>query len=49
MKLTSWKGGSHGVSGRFVPGDKSGTTEVSSERCDKETVFLKWLFKQKRK
>lgn len=49
LKLTTWKGGSHGVSGKFIPGDKSGVTEYSSELCDKENHFLKWLFKQKRK
>jgi predicted peptidase len=48
MKLTSWKGGSHGVSGKFIPGDKNSSTETSSDNCDKETDFLKWLFKQKR-
>ena len=49
MKLTTWKGGSHGVSDKFIPGDKNSNTELSSERCDKESDFLKWLFKQKRK
>ena len=48
MKLTTWPGASHGVSGKFIPGDKNSTTELSSEKCDKETVFLKWLFKQKK-
>jgi predicted peptidase len=48
MKLTTWHGGSHGVSGKFIPGDKDSTTELSSNRCDQETNFLTWLFKQKR-
>ena len=48
MKLTTWKGANHGVSGMFIPGDKSGTTEISSDRCDKEADFLKWLFSQKK-
>ena len=47
MKLTSWHGGNHGVSDKFIPGDKNSTTEMSSARCDPETNFLKWLFKQK--
>ena len=46
MKLTTWLGGNHGVSGKFIPGDKNSTTELSSDRCDKETNFLKWLFNQ---
>ncbi|VGO12581.1 hypothetical protein PDESU_01134 [Pontiella desulfatans] len=49
MKLTVWAGGNHGVSDRFIPGQESGTTQLSSDRCDKETVFMTWLFKQKRK
>ena len=48
MKLTSWKDGNHGVSDKFIPGEKGSTTEMTSERCDKEPNFLTWLFKQKR-
>ncbi len=48
MKFTTWAGGNHGVSGKFVTGDKSGSTQLSSERCDKESDFMTWLFKQKR-
>ena len=48
MKLTTWKGDGHGVSGKFITGADNGVTEVSSKRCDPEPVFLKWLFKQKR-
>jgi predicted peptidase len=49
MKLTSWHGGNHGVSDKFIPGDKNSSTEMSSDRCDPEPNFLKWLFKQKLK
>ncbi|MBT3198628.1 MAG: alpha/beta hydrolase [Phycisphaerales bacterium] len=48
MKLTTWKGDSHNVSGKFIPGADNGQTQLSSKRCDPEPVFLKWLFKQKR-
>jgi predicted peptidase len=48
MKLTRWEGDGHGVSRKFIAGADNGTTELSSKRCDPETVFLKWLFKQKR-
>ena len=49
MKLTSWKGDKHGVSGKFIPGAENGTTELSSDRCSKETDFMTWLFSQKKK
>lgn len=49
MKLTVWKDGNHGVSDLFIPGDKSGTTQLSSDRCDQEPDFMTWLFKQKRR
>ena len=42
------EGDKHGVSGKFIPGADNGTTECSSDRCDKETSFMKWLFKQKK-
>ena len=48
MKLTSWKGDRHAVSAKFIPGAENGTTQFSSKRCDQETDFLTWLFKQKR-
>ena len=48
FKLTSWTGGNHGVSDRFIPGHESGKTELSSSRCDPESDFLTWLFKQKK-
>ncbi len=46
MKFTIWQGDNHGVSGKFIPGAKNGTTHTSSERCDSEPDFLKWLFAQ---
>ena len=48
MKFTTWAGDNHAVSGKFIPGAKNGTTQLSSDRCDKETDFLTWLFKQRR-
>jgi predicted peptidase len=49
MKLTTWAGDNHGVSGKFIPGAYNGTTEFSGERCDKERYFMTWLFNQKRR
>ena len=49
MKLTTWKGDNHGVSGKMIPGADNGSTEYSGERCDKERDFMTWLFKQSRK
>ena len=49
MKFTTWAGDNHAVSGKFIPGAKNGTTQLSSTHCDKETDFLTWLFKQRRK
>ena len=46
MKLTTWKGDGHGVSGKFIPGAGNGTTQVSNDRCDPEPDFMKWLFNQ---
>ena len=48
FKLTSWQGGNHGVSDRFIPGHKSGVTTMSGSRCDPESHFMKWLFNQKK-
>ena len=48
MKFTTWAGDKHAVSDKFIPGVKNGTTQLSSDRCDKETDFLTWLFKQRR-
>lgn len=49
FKLTSWKGGNHGVSDRFIHGHSSGVTELSGPRCDPESQFMTWLFNQKKK
>ena len=46
MKLTTWAGDGHGVSGKFISGADNGTTQVSSDRCDPESNFMKWLFAQ---
>jgi predicted peptidase len=48
MKLTIWEGGNHGVSDKFIPGAKNGTTLHSSDLCSKETDFMTWLFSQAR-
>lgn len=48
MKLTTFAGNGHGISGKFIPGAENGTTRLSNDRCDPETDFLSWLFKQKR-
>jgi predicted peptidase len=49
MKLTVWEGGNHGVSGKFIVGAENGITHFSSIKCDRETDFMTWLFKQSRK
>ncbi len=49
MKLTTWNGDNHGVSGKMIPGADNGTTEVSGDRCDTETDLMTWLFSQSRK
>tara|TARA_Y100001934_G_scaffold281809_1_gene392898 strand:- start:2695 stop:3528 length:834 start_codon:yes stop_codon:yes gene_type:complete len=49
MKFTTWRSDNHGVSGKMIPGASNGFTEFSSDRCDKETDFMTWLFKQNRK
>ena len=48
MKFTTWKGDKHGgpVALKMMTGSDNGTTELSSDRCDPEPVFLKWLFAQ---
>ncbi|WDE95792.1 dienelactone hydrolase family protein [Lentisphaera profundi] len=47
MKLTTWKDGNHGVSDKFIPGEEGSTSQVTSDDCDPEQDFLKWLFAQK--
>jgi len=48
MKLTTWAGDGHGVSAKMIAGADNGTTQLSSERCDPEPAFMKWLFAQRR-
>jgi len=49
MKLTTWAGDRHAISGKTILGGENGTTELSSSRCDKEPDFMTWLFAQSRK
>ena len=49
MKFTTWAGDRHAVSGKMIVGGDNGTTEFSSDRCDKEADFMTWLFAQSRK
>lgn len=46
MKLTTWVGDGHGVSAKMITGAENGSTQLSSDRCDPERDFLKWLFSQ---
>lgn len=48
MKLTTWGGDTHAVSDKMIAGTENGTTQYSSELCDKEPDFMTWLFNQKR-
>ena len=48
MKFTTWAGDGHGVAKKMITGSDNGTTQLSSDRCDGETGFMKWLFAQKR-
>lgn len=48
MKLTTWAGDGHGVAEKMITGSDNGSTQRSSERCDGESDFLKWLFSNKR-
>ena len=48
MKLTTWVGDNHAVSGKMIVGAENGTTELSSDQCSKETDFMKWMFAQSR-
>jgi len=32
----------------MITGSDNGSTQLSSDRCDGETEFMKWLFTQKR-
>jgi predicted peptidase len=48
MKFTTWKGDGHPVSLKMITGADNGATEFSSNLCDPEPVFLKWLFAKRR-
>jgi len=48
MKLTTWAGDGHGVSAKMITGADNGSTQLSSDHCDPEPIFMKWLFAQKR-
>ena len=48
MKFTTWAGDGHGVAKKMITGSDNGSTQLSSDRCDGETEFMKWLFAQKR-
>jgi len=47
MKFTIWHSDAHGgtVVLKMLTGANNGTTQMSSNQCDPEPVFLKWLFK----
>ena len=47
MKLTTWAGDGHGVATKMITGSDNGSTQLSSDRCDPEPVFLEWLFQQR--
>ena len=48
MKFTTWAGDGHGVAKKMIAGSDNGSTQLSSDRCDGETEFMKWLFAQKK-
>jgi len=48
MKFTTWVGDGHGVAPKMIAGGENGNTRLSSDQCDPEPVFMKWLFAQKR-
>ena len=47
MKFTTWVGDGHGVAPKMIAGGENGNTQLSSDQCDTEPVFMKWLFAQK--
>lgn len=49
MKLTTWAGDNHGVSGKMIPGADNGTTEFTSDRCDKVPDLMTWMFSRSKK
>lgn len=48
MKFTTFAGDGHGIPQKMITGADNGTVQLSSDRCDPEPDFLKWLFKQTR-
>ena len=48
MKFTVWTGDGHSVAMKMITGADNGSTQLSSDRCDPEPMFMKWLFAQKR-
>ncbi|NDV60991.1 prolyl oligopeptidase family serine peptidase [Puniceicoccales bacterium CK1056] len=48
LKFTTWAGDKHGgpVAEKMITGSDNGRTLMSSERCDPEPEFMKWLFAQ---
>ena len=48
MKFTTWAGDGHAISKKMIIGGDNGSTQFSSDRCDRATDFMRWLFKQKR-
>ena len=46
MKFTTWAGDGHGPGAKMITGGDNGSIQLSSDRCDEETEFLKWLFSQ---
>ena len=48
MKFTTWAGDGHSVSKKMIIGGDNGSTQFSSDRCDRDTDFMRWLFKQRR-
>lgn len=48
MKFTIWNGDKHAIAEKMFTGGENGKTYISSDRCNKEVDFMKWLFAQKR-
>lgn len=46
FKFTTWAGDGHRIADKMIYDGDNGTTQYSSNRCDKEPEFLKWLLKQ---
>ena len=48
MKFTIWSGDKHSIAEKMFIGGDNGKTYMSSDRCNSEEDFMKWLFDQKR-